>query len=362
MAEFIKNRFWTVLPYRLVRDLSQLQLSPAAVKEERERKPRILCDHSWYPVNDSALPHAPPEAMQFGGTLGCLLHSTRHANPAFGPTYLSKYNIKDGFYCMFLRANDCPHLAIILPLYPGEEQLVTIPMSCIMGWVESPPTFCAMSEMVTDLMNRWFSTSPERPCPHRLDGAAGHADDWSSWDPDPAGAPSSNRPFLRPVGSTNVFVDNFIQLGQGSPSRLQSLRRHLLHSIDQVLSAPTSGEKRNEAVSLKKLLMGDGSWSTRKLMLGWILDTVRQTLELPPHRHAELTSIFADLSHAHRVSFKRWQQALGKLRFVSVAIPGSPGLFSTLQWAHNKANGNRVRVNRFVRDCLDSFGRLAADL
>jgi hypothetical protein len=48
MAEFIESCFWTVLPYRLVRDLPQLQLSPAAVKEERERKPQVLCDHSWY--------------------------------------------------------------------------------------------------------------------------------------------------------------------------------------------------------------------------------------------------------------------------------------------------------------------------
>jgi hypothetical protein len=147
MAEFIENRFWTVLPYRLVRDLPQLQLlSPAVVKEERECKPRILCDHSWYPVNDNTLPHAPPEAMQFGGTLGRILHSARHTNPAFGPTYLSMYDIKGGFYRMFLRANDCPRLAIILPVYPGEDQLVAIPMACTMGWVESPPTFCAMSE------------------------------------------------------------------------------------------------------------------------------------------------------------------------------------------------------------------------
>jgi hypothetical protein len=174
----------------------------------------------------------PPEAMQFGATLGRILHSTRHANPAFGPTYLSKYDIKDGFYRMFLRANDCPRLAIILPVYPGKEQLVAIPMACTMGWVESPPTFCTMSETVVDLANWAFSTNPDGPGPHRLDEATGHADDWSSGEPDPAGAPPSNRPFLRPVGSTDVFVCDFLQLGQGSPVRLLSLRRHLLHSID----------------------------------------------------------------------------------------------------------------------------------
>ena len=73
MAEFIENGFWTVLPYRQVRSLPSLMLSPAAVKEERERKPRILCDHSWNPVNEKTLPHAPPEAMQFGGTLQRIL-------------------------------------------------------------------------------------------------------------------------------------------------------------------------------------------------------------------------------------------------------------------------------------------------
>jgi hypothetical protein len=141
MAEFIDNRFWVVLPYKLVRDLPQLQLSPAAVKEERQRKPRLLCDHSWYPVNECTLPHAPPEAMQFGGALQRVLHNVRHANPKFGPVHLSKYDIKDGFYRMFLKPSDCPRLAVILPLYKGEEQLVAIPMSSTMGWEQSPPTF-----------------------------------------------------------------------------------------------------------------------------------------------------------------------------------------------------------------------------
>jgi hypothetical protein len=42
MAEFMERRFWTVLPYRLVRELPQLQLSLAAVKEERTQAPHPL--------------------------------------------------------------------------------------------------------------------------------------------------------------------------------------------------------------------------------------------------------------------------------------------------------------------------------
>ena len=37
MSEFIENKFWTVLPYDSVKHLTELQLSPAAVKDERDR-------------------------------------------------------------------------------------------------------------------------------------------------------------------------------------------------------------------------------------------------------------------------------------------------------------------------------------
>jgi hypothetical protein len=178
-----------------------------------------------------------------------------------------------------------------------------------------------------------------------------------------APCPASNQMHSRPVGDTDVFVDDFIQLGQGGPRRLKALRGHLLHAIDQVLAQPSADEThRNEAISLKKLLKGDGSWNTRKLILGWIVNTIQQTVELPPHRKETLAQIFEELATLRRVNSKKWASYLGKLRFVSVAIPGSAGLFSALQWAQNKANGNRIRVNTFVRDSLDSFCRLATSL
>jgi hypothetical protein len=96
MSKFIDNRFWAVVPYSAVRHLPQLQLSPAVVKEERERKPRLLCDHSWNPINEKTLPHSPPEAMQFSGALHRVLRQVRHANPRYGLVHLCKFDIKDG--------------------------------------------------------------------------------------------------------------------------------------------------------------------------------------------------------------------------------------------------------------------------
>ena len=291
---------------------------------------------------------------------------------------------------MFLRALDCIHLALILPRYKGETQLVAVPLATTMGWVQSPPTFCTMSETVCDVANANFKADPLGSGPHRLSSLAQAQDDLDlSTTPRPREpadleadtalsglpgvdrlpdeteevAPPSNKPLNRPVGHTDVFVDDFIQLGQGSNPRMNSLRDHRLHAVDQVLAQPSvSDSPRNEAISLKKLLKGDGSWGTRKVLLGWVVDTIRQTLELPPHRKLALAEIFADLASRHRVSRKTWERILGKLRFVSVAIPGSAGLFGALQDALNNESGGRIRLTRVLRYHIDAFSRLASDL
>ena len=80
---------------------------------------------------------------------------------------------------------------------------------------------------------------------------------------------------------------------------MHAIRRHLWHAVDQCLAQPpeTSAE-RPEATSIKKLQKGDGSWTTRKVPLGWMVDTLRQTLKLPPHRKLELAKLLDSLCRA----------------------------------------------------------------
>ena len=58
-------------------------------------------DHTWFGVNDHTILDLPREVMQFGGALPWILWLLCHANLTAGPVYLSKYNITNGFYCMF---------------------------------------------------------------------------------------------------------------------------------------------------------------------------------------------------------------------------------------------------------------------
>ncbi|MGL5936963.1 MAG: hypothetical protein ACRCZI_15230, partial [Cetobacterium sp.] len=97
---------------------------------------------------------------------------------------MCKFDIKDGYYRMFLNANNCLRLAVILPRYDGEEQLIAIPMSTTMGWVESPPTFCVMSETVADLSNARQRRSPRDAPPNRMEHHATSCDlIQTTWDP-----------------------------------------------------------------------------------------------------------------------------------------------------------------------------------
>ena len=85
---------------------------------------------------------------------------------------------------------------------------------------------------------------------------------------------------------------------------------------------------------MKKFLKGDGCWTTRKTVLGWVVDTVAETLELPPHRRSRLHEILDGIAPTQRrISTKTWHKVIGELRSMVAAIPGSRGLFSTLQEA-----------------------------
>ena len=60
--------------------------------------------------------------------------------------------------------------------------------------------------------------------------------------------------------------------------------------------------------------------------------------------------LLPDLEGRSRVGRKAWQGILKKLRFASLAIPGSAGLFSAMQLALNQNNDHRVRIRRHLRN------------
>jgi len=138
MADVTEKGLWVVLPYSIAKDLPDSAYSPLGTKEERDRRARLVVDHSWFLINELTKAYLYPEVMQFGGTLPRLLYRVRHSNPCHGIVYSIKLDLADGLYHLQLKPSDAAKLSVVLPSYPGEPQLIAIPLVCTMGWQNSP--------------------------------------------------------------------------------------------------------------------------------------------------------------------------------------------------------------------------------
>ena len=99
-----------------VKDIPGIRLSLVlGLVPQRNRRDIMISDYSFFGVNDDTVPLAPPEAMQFGQTFRRLLQRiTNHANEQFGPVYMTKIDLSDDFYRLWLlRPEDTLKLTVL---------------------------------------------------------------------------------------------------------------------------------------------------------------------------------------------------------------------------------------------------------
>lgn len=377
MASMVEKGQWIVLPYSAVHHLLGLRAHPIGGFPQHDRRPRPIADLTFFGVNDATQPATAVEAMQFGHVLDRLIRAIVHANPELGPVYLSKTDLKDGFYRIYLSARDVPKLAVLFPAGPDEPELIALPLALPMGWKNSPPIFSTATETVADITNQ-DTLKHRNPAPHRLDDDAdsppgdvplAYTDDPTLAVPIPSAPdPNLKRARRRPLALTEIYVDDYIQAAQGNRDARNRLRRILFHAIDDVFRPlhPDDGPHRAEPISVNKLRKGDASWSTCKKVLGWLIDTDAAIITLPPNRLQRLETILAEFpSTRRRASVESWHKLLGELRSMAVALPASHGLFSHLQAALQRAvarGSRRIRLTSAVHVILDDFRFLCATI
>lgn len=101
--------------------------------------------------------------------------------------------------------------------------------------------------------------------------------------------------------AVDIYVDDFLLLAQTRHHRGRVMRA-ALHSIDDVFRPLERDDPvtRKEPSSVKKLLKGDACWATTaKRMLGWDINSVDMTLNLPPHRIVRLQEVLQWIQPPH---------------------------------------------------------------
>jgi hypothetical protein len=454
--EMIQKDQWVILPYDVVKDFPGLRLSPPGCIPQRDRRPRWICDYSYYDVNQETVELFAAESMQFGHALERILRQILLADPSLGPVKLIKVDIGDGFYRIALSIEDIPKLGVVFPTLPGQQRLVALPLVLPMGWKNSPPTFSTATETIADLANQRLQDPSHQPTQHTLSMLANtinyvpptgpHSNTVTSrsainptneptaiptiyqhskaaptpntatepttnptnkptaiptmskpiaTNTNPATAPTAtptmsntspvptfdsakhlpnlqtpverdpSLPSLPFSGYVDVFVDDFVTIAQGDDAHLEHVRSVLMNAIDQVFRPcdALDSATRTEPISVKKLRKGDCSWHTIKLVLGWVIDTVALTIQLPQHRVERLATILASIpSSQKRIGIKKWHKILGELRSMAIALPGARHLFSHMQLALSKRLGHRIALKKGVHQAVSDFKMLLNDV
>jgi hypothetical protein len=82
-----------------------------------------------------------------------------------------------------------------------------------------------------------------------------------------------------------------------------------MHTLDRVFRGLEAGgdPHHQEPASLKNMRKGDATWATRNVILGWTIDTLAMTIELPAYCIQYLFKIFDSVApHQKRVSVTKW--------------------------------------------------------
>jgi hypothetical protein len=199
---------------------------------------------------------------------------------------------------------------------------------------------------------------PEKEGPHQSCGTATTT------------IPAPVKPSVRPraaLKSWGVYVNDFIGMVQVNHKHRRHVKIVLIHALDRVFCKldKEDGPHHQEPASVKKMKKGDAAWATRKIILGWTVDTLAMTVELPPHRVDRIFELLDSVNPLQRrIVTNKWQKIVGELRSMVLAIPGGGGLFSVLQEVlkHRCDNGTRVRLTLGVHSVLQDFRGLASHL
>jgi hypothetical protein len=116
-------------------------------------------------VNDTTVLQAPLALVkEIGRVLPCLLHYMRDT-PAGLHILFCKLDISNGFWRVIVREEDNFNFAYVFLQWEGEPVRIVVPLAVQMGWVESPPLFCTITESARDLTQHLVDTNLDLP-PH----------------------------------------------------------------------------------------------------------------------------------------------------------------------------------------------------
>jgi hypothetical protein len=238
---------------------------------------------------------------------------------------MAKWDIKDGFWRMDCEEGEEWNFAYVLPQPEGEPIKLVIPTSLQMGWVKSPPYFCAATETARDVSTEYIDTEVGSLPTHKFEKYAVGDAEYASL-PESA---ENNKGFLYMV---EVYVDDFMSLViPVSQAQLRHVASAVMTGIHDVF--PGDAMDSNDPISEKKLIKQEGRYSTLKTLLGFDFNGTAKTMWLEAAKREKLLTILKSWVRTGNrgtagIPFKEYESVILQLRHAFISIPAGVGLLS----------------------------------
>ena len=152
-----------------------------------------------------------------------------------------------------------------------------------MGWVESPPYFCAASETARDIAPECIETPVATLPQHKFQK-------YVMGDEQVQRLPQTSKDDTGFVYMVEVYVDDFMSLViPVSQDQLRHVRTAIMTGIHDVF--PPEEEDANDPILEKKLGNNEGRYSTLKTLLGFTFDGEHKTMWLEEAKREKLLTI-----------------------------------------------------------------------
>jgi hypothetical protein len=196
---------------------------------------------------------------------------------------MAKWDIKDGFWRLDAEDGAEWNFAYVLPQNPGQPIYLVVPTSLQMGWIESPPFFCAALEMARDVAQDYCETKmgslPPHKFTHYMIGNKAY-EDLPEWD-------ETGNLFRYLL---EVYVNDYISLIiPTSCEQLCHVSTSTMMGIHDVF--PADENDTDDPILEKKLQKLEGEYATTKTILGFEFDGVNKTIWLEAAKRAHLLTV-----------------------------------------------------------------------
>jgi hypothetical protein len=216
----------------------ELKISPIAAIPHKSKDFRSILDLSFRhriknggvlaSFNDTTEKTAPAGAIdQIGECLSRIIHAFAKTDED-AKIFMAKWDIKDGFWRMDCATGEEWNFAYVLPQEDGTPTTLVVPTSLQMGWVESPPYFCAATETSWDVATKHAETNLNSLTPHKFEKFVVGAPEYQALPE--AGINSIGFAYM-----VEVYVDDFMSLVISvSREQLRYVANAIMHGIHDV--------------------------------------------------------------------------------------------------------------------------------